>query len=864
MMMNRAKPNFQRIWLLFIVGLLLSGGVLIVMSKIIHHDITSISSIWLKQEYSKKTTLINNLRGELGFGGMIHDFKNYILRGNPSSFASAQEHLNNAMTDISRYKTLTTNSTENQALTDLTRTLEIYRQSFATALTLTKQGALPMTIDQQVKVDDSAALEAILSLTKESTPPKMLTAQSKASSINALRGAIGYGGMIHEFKNYVLRGDGNNSRDKPSQIKAQIENAHQALNHYSRFKLAPDETEAISQIKLMLNNYINALNAVTDLSNQGLSPKQIDRQVRINDLPTYAAFNTINRHLFSQNMADQKKGYDALSLVSVLAKYSFWITSGLIIFLLVIAFRTIRALKQQEQTLQDSEEHTAAIVENIVDGIIVITSRGSIVQYNKAAEAIFGYSAAEMIGKNISLLMPKADSEKHDQYLNNYHNGANPKIIGIGREVRGQRKDGSTFPMSLAVSEIKWGKGKAYTGIIRDITQFKENEKNLQEAYQAAESANQAKTKFLSSMSHELRTPLNAILGFAQLLQINQEATLTTTQVEFSEHIVKAGTHLLALINGVLDLEKIEANDINLSLENINLAEIFSDCRTLLDGIANTHNITLTFESTNELPPVFADYTRTKQVIINLISNAIKYNSDGGTVTVSAQQTTEDMLRIVVTDTGVGIPEEKQSDLFQAFNRLGMENKGIEGTGIGLVISRQLTEAMDGRLGFESSTNQGSRFWIELPISKHGWQSGNMDEQRSNANITLPKGHTTLLYIEDNPSNLKLVDVIIQLTENISMISAHSGELGIEMAKDRNPEVILLDLNLPGMDGHEVLKELQQLEQTHKIPVIALTASASKGDIRKGLEAGFFRYMTKPLDIDEFLKNISDSLNTKH
>lgn len=862
-MVNPTKSSFQRVWLLFILGLLLSGGVLITMSKIIHRDIASISSIWLDQEYSKKVILINNLRGELGFGGMIHDFKNYILRGDSSYLANAHEHLDNAMTDISRYETFATSSTEKQALTDLIRTLETYKQSFSTALTLTKQGGSPKLIDQRVKVDDSAALRAILTLTKESATQSLTNIQAvegKNAAINSLRGAIGYGGMIHEFKNYVLR----SGSDKPLRVKAHIEHALQALDAYTHFELAAEEKEALYQIELMFNNYADALNTVTDLTNQGLTPRQIDSQVSINDLPTYAAFNTIDHHLFRQHTSNRQTVSNTLDLVAALAKLSFWITTGLIIFLLAIAFRTIRALKEDEQALQDSEERTTAIVENTVDGIIVITSHGFIVQYNKAAEAIFGYTAEAVIGKNVSLLMPKTDSERHDQYLNNYHNGANAKIIGIDREVRGQRKDGSTFPMSLAISEIHWGKEKAYTGIIRDITQFKESEKKIQDAHQAAESANQAKSQFLSSMSHELRTPLNAILGFAQLLQINQEETLTTTQLDFSEHIIKAGSHLLTLINDVLDLEKIEALDIDLSLENINLTNVFHDCHSLLGGIANTQKIILSFEDTSDIPFIFADYTRTKQVIINLISNAIKYNRNGGTVTINTQQTTENMLRISVMDTGFGIPKEKQSELFQAFNRLGMEHKGIEGTGIGLVISRQLTEAMGGHLDLESSSVQGSHFWIELPISKGRLPAENTEEKILDTKIIPSKGHATLLCIEDNPSNLKLVDVIIQLTENISMISAHSGELGLEMAKDQNPDIILLDLNLPGMDGHEVLKEFQQLEQTRRTPIMALTASASKNDIKKGLEAGFFRYMTKPLDIKEFLQNITDSLNAKN
>jgi PAS domain S-box-containing protein len=380
-------------------------------------------------------------------------------------------------------------------------------------------------------------------------------------------------------------------------------------------------------------------------------------------------------------------------------------------------------------------------------------------------------------------------------------------------------------------------------------------------AREAAESANRAKSDFLSRMSHELRTPMNAILGFAQLLEMDP---LEAEQRESVEQILKGGRHLLVLINEVLDIARIEAGRMALSPEPVHVREVLDEVLSLVWPLARDRRVSL---PTNfpELchRHVRADRQRLKQVFLNLFSNGIKYNRENGRVTVSCAEMEGDRLRIAVTDTGPGITPEKRERLFQPFERLGAELNGQEeGSGLGLVLSRALIEVMDGRIDMESEPGRGSTFWVELPMSQAGVE-GYEPELPAHAVIDSqePREVRTILYIEDNLSNVKLIQRVLSHRPDVELIPAMQGSLGLELASEHQPDLILLDLNLPDLRGEEVLLRLRADQRTADISVIVLSADATPGQIQRLLDTGARAYLTKPFDVKQFLALVDEVLD---
>ena len=489
---------------------------------------------------------------------------------------------------------------------------------------------------------------------------------------------------------------------------------------------------------------------------------------------------------------------------------------------------------------------------------------------NPAWAKLHGYSDVDDIqNKNWKMLVPV---DTHAQYTDEIF----PALENTGHwhgESVSIKKDGTHFRQRLFLDVL----GKiGIVCTIQDITNEKEYEQVLLTAVQEAERANQAKSSFLSSMSHELRTPLNAILGFGQLLQLDAGPPSEGPTKEYTDEIVNAGKHLLTLINEILDLSKIEAGNIEPEIKPVPLIDLIIECISLLTPLAAEHNIEILLKSAGNFIPLNtevhsslccnADPTLTKQALINLIGNAIKYNRENGSVTVECDVIPREKIRISIKDTGYGLSESQQLKLFQPFQRLIPEHKrsSIEGTGIGLTITKNLVELMHGSIGFVSKPTKGSTFWIEFPKAVSITQGGT-DNLASTGNIepipTICQDQIyTILYIEDNAANLKLVEELLRHRKNLNLITANEPLLGLHLAEQQVPDLILLDINLPGMSGYQVREKLSQHEKTNAIPVIAVSSNAMPEDISKTLEAGFYSYVTKPIEFSAMIESIEDAL----
>jgi len=512
--------------------------------------------------------------------------------------------------------------------------------------------------------------------------------------------------------------------------------------------------------------------------------------------------------------------------------------------------------KLLDQRLRDQQFYTRSLIESNIDAIMTTDLSGIITDVNKQMESLTDCTRDELIGAPFKNYF--TDPERAEAAIN--------LVLGEKKvtdyELTVCARDGKKTVVSYNAATF-YDRDRKLQGVFaaaRDVTERKRLDQELESAKSVAEKANLAKSDFLSSMSHELRTPLNAILGFAQLLESGSPPPTDAQNVRLHQ-IIKAGWYLLELINEILDLALIESGKLSLSREPVSLAEVMLECQAMIEPQAQQRGVDIEFLPFDHTWFANADRTRVKQVLINLLSNAIKYNREQGTVEVKCTERAPGRIRISIRDSGAGLPPEKLAQLFQPFNRLGQENGTEEGTGIGLVVTKQLIELMGGTIGVKSIIGVGSEFWIELirdvtPQLAAGSTLPAELAPQTQGNAAL----RNLLYVEDNPANLMLVEQIIADHPHIRMLSARDGKQGIALARAHLPDVIMMDINLPGINGFEALNILREDPATAHIPVIALSANAMLRDIEKGIEAGFFRYLTKPIKVNELMNALDETL----
>ena len=529
----------------------------------------------------------------------------------------------------------------------------------------------------------------------------------------------------------------------------------------------------------------------------------------------------------------------------------------------VLVFRDVTGEYAAQQALRDQQFYTRSLIESNIDAIMTTDPSGIITDVNNQMEALTGRTREELIGAPFkdNFTDPERASASITQVL------SEGKVTDY--ELTARAKDGRETVVSYNATNF-YNRDGILQGVFaaaRDVTERKrwdhvlqENTVELEKAKAIAEKANLAKSDFLSSMSHELRSPLNAILGFAQLMDTGTPVP-TTAQKGSIDQILHAGWYLLELINEILDLAMIESGRLSFSLEPVSLSDVIIECQAMIEPLAEKRGISMSFPHFESACHVRADRTRLKQVLVNLLSNAIKYNQPRGAVVVDCALSTSGRVRISVSDTGAGLSPEKLMQLFQPFNRLGQEAGGEEGTGIGLVVSKRLVELMQGVIGAESTVGKGSIFWIELHADADPHASHVKDTSAAVIGSTIPANPLRprlLLYVEDNPANLKLIEQLIARRPDLRLLTAQNGRDGITLARGYLPDVILMDINLPGINGIETMKLLRLDPATAHIPIVALSANAIPRDIEMGLEAGFFRYLTKPIKVDEFLETLNE------
>jgi PAS domain S-box-containing protein len=522
--------------------------------------------------------------------------------------------------------------------------------------------------------------------------------------------------------------------------------------------------------------------------------------------------------------------------------------------LVTAGIRDVSERRRLERAAKRASAYLVSAVDAVNDAFALFDEGDRVVLVNSAARQLLDPGGAgAIVGVPFEELLDRALRAGVFDFSDSSREALHARWLAYHRAPAGALEVRTGSGRYLRVSEHKTAE-HGTVATIADVTDDVLRAEELSRAREHAEAASQAKSDFLSSMSHELRTPLNAILGFAQLLERDRRQPLSDRQLERLSHVLRGGEHLLRLIDDVLDLSRIETGRLAMSAEPVTVRSVLDEVITTLEPMAARAQIQIApIEISGELPSVVADRTRLAQVLMNFGSNAIKYGVPGGRMTLRAQQRGA-TARISVIDDGIGIPDDRKSQIFEPFQRAGQETGPIEGTGIGLTISKRLAELMRGTVGFTSAVGAGSEFWIDLPLQRRASDElahdGGEHPHESPLATGEPHRHK-IIYIEDNPSNLAFMRELMADLASVELLTAPTAEIGLPLVLAHRPDAVILDINLPGMSGLDAMRRLREWPETRDIPVIALSAAALARDTQRGIDAGFYRYLTKPVRVDE-------------
>ncbi|MDB4960103.1 MAG: hypothetical protein JWP01_102 [Myxococcales bacterium] len=522
--------------------------------------------------------------------------------------------------------------------------------------------------------------------------------------------------------------------------------------------------------------------------------------------------------------------------------------------LITAGIRDITERRALEGDKRRATAYLTSAVDAVQDAFALFDEHDRVVMVNSAGRELLGSNlGGSIVGLPFDEVLRNALGSGTFDFSNETRDSFYDRWISYHHAPSGTLDVRTGRGRYLRVTERKTAE-HGTVSMIADVTDDVLRAEELRAARETAEAASAAKSEFLSSMSHELRTPMNAILGFAQLLERDRKNPLDARQIERLQYVLRGGEHLLRLIDDVLDLAKIEAGRITITVEHVGVAELMQEVVATLEPMATRAEIHIaSLRVPDGLPTLLADRTRLAQILINFGSNAIKYGKPGGHVSFDVTPRA-DRLRITVTDDGIGIPENKRHKLFEPFQRAGQEAGAIEGTGIGLTISKRLAELMNGAVGFTSTAGTGSRFWVEVPV--HHESASDRDPAAQPIGQSSPPTVATelrhkVVYVEDNPSNIAFMRDLIGELPRVDLIVAPTAEIGLELIRTHRPAVVIMDINLPGISGFDAVKRLREWPETHHIPVIGLSAAALPRDTARAMDAGFYRYLTKPVKVAE-------------
>mgnify|MGYP002279110530 CR=1 FL=1 len=878
---------------LFVLALVLGGGTLALSSVIVSRNAASIQSNWyiFKESQSEKARALNALRREIGYGGMIHQFKNHILRKDEALRAATDERLGGALAAIARYRALGVSPVEKSALADIEAMLKNYSQALDTVHRLIGKGKTAAELDKAARVDDGPALKALKTLENKNFTSTGVKSRkiSKARLLSALYREIGYGGAIHHFKNLILRHD----HDLIGEANKDLQAALETITIYSGLILNGAEKKALADIRAVIGVYDKMIPVVDRLAEEGKTPETIDHFAIVDDGPAFAGFATLTREVAAEvqikaraverSLAAVLKLADSQSLVDValtaaLIAASFWliqfrivapvtsltgamtrIAAGDLEVLIpgaenkneigemahaVEVFKNNAAARRRaELNLRDSEEKNRSILESAVDGIITIDAKGRVDAFNPAAEEIFGYNAGEVVGNNVKMLMPEPYHGEHDGYLKNFMDTGDAKVIGIGREVTGLRKDGGRFPMELAVSEMEVAGKRMFTGIVRDISERKKAER--------------MKAEFISTVSHELRTPLTSIMGSLSLIRGGAAGEVPEKALAMIGIAYKNSDRLVRLINDILDSEKLASGKMDFRMETLDVMELVERSIEENKGYGEEHNVTFTVRDRLAGAKINGDADRLLQVLANLMSNAAKFSPDGEKVELSVSRK-DDRIRIAVTDRGPGIPDEFRNSIFGRFSQSdSSDTRQKGGTGLGLSISKAIVEKHDGAIGFETEIGAGTTFHVDLPDRTIRRVTGGAAKKKNNA------GH--ILVCEDEPDVARLLQMILERGGFSSDIASGAKDAK-KLLTEKTYDAMTLDLMLPGQNGLSFFRELRKNPGTESLPVIVVSAKAGEGRREfngDAIAGGIIDWLEKPIDEERLMAGMEKALRKK-